>query len=352
LWVDRRANTLDPARGVDARAKLIYCVNETEFTDENTGENPKPVLVRRLNARLLLEHEDDSDLEKIPLLRITRSTNEESEIPRQDPDFVPPSLLINGSPILREIVRDLSAQIEASRKELVIQVARGGFSIDTMRGIQFEQIMRLRTLNRFASRLPSLVKAPSITPFQWYLELRELNGELVALHPDRDDFNVLDYNHDNPVLCFRELSAKIRGYLRGAVAPSFIKVDFRREGDILAANFTDEHFTRPTDYLLGIRTKEDPRGLAGFIEDGDKFKLMPRSAANRAYFGMPIKEERHPPLELPAQADLHYFRLERTNGRRHWDLIQSEKSAVIRWTGKEDADYQIALYMIVPADPR
>jgi len=139
LWVDRRANTLDPARGVDARAKLIYCVNETEFTDENTGENPKPVLVRRLNARLLLEHEDDSDLEKIPLLRITRSTNEESEIPRQDPDFVPPSLLINGSPILREIVRDLSAQIEASRKELVIQVARGGFSIDTMRGIQLSK---------------------------------------------------------------------------------------------------------------------------------------------------------------------------------------------------------------------
>ena len=350
LWVEQRANTLDPERSVDARAKLIYRVNEVEYADENSGENPKPMLVRRLNGRLLLEREDDSDLEKIPLLRITRSVTEESEVPRQDPDFVPPSLVINGSPVLRELVRDLSAQVEASRKELVVQVTRGGFSIDTMRGLQFEQLTRLRTLNRFAARLPSLVKAPAITPFQWYLELRELHAELVALHPDRDDFNVLDYNHDNPVLCFRELSAKIREFIRGTLAPSFIKVDFRPEGDLLAAAFTAEHFSRPTDYLLGVRTKEDPRGMAAFVEDGDKFKLMPRSAAGRAFFGMPIKEERHPPLELPAQADLHYFRLDRTNGRRHWEAIQAEKAAVIRWIGKEDADYQIALYMIVPAD--
>ena len=345
LWIDSRANTLNGHGGGDSRAKLIYRVNEMEYADENTGENPKPLLVRRINARILLEHEDRSNLEVLPLFRVQRSTTEESSMPKVDPDFVAPSLILNASPVLREIVRDLASQIEASRKELVVQVARGGFSIETLRGLQFEQIMRLRTLNRFAARLPSLVAAGALPPFLFYLELRELFSELCALYPDKDEFDVLPYNHDNPVLCFRELSTKIRGYVRGSVAPSFLKVPFVNDGQFLAANLTDEHLTKPADYFLGIKTKEDPRGLAAFVEDADKFKLMPRSLATRAIWGVRLKEERIVPLELPAAGDLHYFRLLRADSARVWDLLKIEKQAIIRWTGKEDADYNVTLYM-------
>jgi type VI secretion system protein ImpJ len=344
LWFDSHANTLN-GQGGDARAKLIYRVKEIECKDENTGENPKPVLVRRLNARILLENEDRSNLEVLPLFRVTRSTSEESSMPQLDPDFVAPALILNASPVLREIVRDLASQIEASRKELVVQVARGGFSIETLRGMQFEQILRLRTLNRFAARLPSLVGAGSISPFVFYLELRELYSELTALYPDKDDFDVLPYNHDNPVLCFRELSHKIRAYVRGSVAPSFMKVPFVNDGQFLAATLTDEHLTKPNDYFLGVKTREDPRGVVAFVEDADKFKLMPRSLATRAIWGVRLKEERIVPLELPAANDLHYFRLLRSDSQRVWDLLKLEKQAIIRWTGKEDADYNITLYM-------
>ena len=51
------------------------------------------------------------------------------------------------------------------------------------------------------------------------------------------------------------------------------------------------------------------------------------------------------PLELPAANDLHYFRLLRSDSQRVWDLLKMEKQAIIRWTGKEDADYHITLYM-------
>ncbi len=348
LWFDSRANTLDVEGSAGSRAKLIYRTAEVECADENTGENPKPLLVRRINARLLLEHEDRSDLEVLPLLRVTRSTSEDAAVPRQDPDSVPPCLVLEASPTLREIVRDLSSQVEASRQELVVQVSRGGFSIDTLRGIQFEQLMRLRTLNRFSARLPPMVEAKSISPFIFYLELRELLGELTALYPDKDDFAVTAYNHDNPVLCFRELSAKIRGYLRGSVLPSFIKVPFTQDNGFLVANLTDEHIKLPTDYFLGIKTREDARGLAGFVEDADGFKLMPRSMISKAVWGVRLKEERIPPLELPSQSDLHYFRLLRAESARVWTQMQAEKAAAIRWVGKTDADYNITLYMTVP----
>jgi predicted component of type VI protein secretion system len=135
------------------------------------------------------------------------------------------------------------------------------------------------------------------------------------------------------------------------IAASFLKLPFKDVGGILTGNFSPEHFSQPNAYFLGIKTKLDPTSLARYVEDGDKFKLMPQSLVTRAIRGIELKEERHPPIELPAAADLHYFRLERANSARMWQQIQTEKAAAIRWTGKELdwADTNFTLYMTVPA---
>jgi type VI secretion system protein ImpJ len=351
LWQSERANTFATTGEPDTRVKMLYRVHEQEFADENSGENRKPLQVRRLNARLMMDHEDPADMELLPLMRILRATGEEIGLPRQDPEYVPPCFVLSGSPVLRELVRELVGEVEASRKELVVQVARGGFSLDTMRGIQFEQIMRLTALNRFSASLPSLVLAPNVTPFVMYLQLRELLGELAALHPDRDEFEVAPYDHDNPLPVFRMLATRIRSHLRGAVAASYLKRAFTEAGGVLTAAFTADHFAQPSGYFLGIKTNIDPLVLGRFVEDGDRFKLMPQSLATRAIRGIVLKEERHPPLELPAQADLHYFRLDRAASERMWQQVQSEKSATIRWTGA-DLDWSgtsFTLYMTTPS---
>ena len=351
LWQNSRANTVPMTHDSDTRAKLLYRVSEIECHDENDGENPKPIQIRKVNSRLMFEHEDMSDVEVLPVLRIVRATGEDVGLPKEDPEYVAPCMVLSGSPVLREMVRDLVSQVEASRKELVVQVTRGGFSIDTMRGVQFEQMMRLRTLNRYSARLPSLIQAPVVAPFHVYLELRELLGELAAMHPDRDEFECAPYQHDNQFLCFRELTNKIRSFLRGAVVASFLKLTFKDVGGLLTANFSPEHFSQPNAYFLGIKSKLDPTALARYVEDGDKFKLMPQSLATRAIRGIELKEERHAPLELPAAGDLHYFRLERANSARMWQQIQTEKTAAIRWTGGELdwSDANFTLYMTVPS---
>jgi type VI secretion system protein ImpJ len=349
LWFEQRANAVRPGEVADARVKVLYRTVEKEIADENTGENPKPVLLRRINARLMFEHEDVSDLEVIPLLRVVRGVGEQLGLPRQDPEYVPPCLVITGSPVLRELVRDLASQVAASRKELVIQLTRAGFNLENLRGLQFEQLMRLRTLNKFSARLPSLAEAPNVAPFFMYLELRELLGELTALHPDRDEFEVAPYDHNNPYLAFSELSSKIRSFLRGAVAPSFLKLPFTDADGWRTALFETQHLTAPNEYFLGIRTSQDPRQLARLVENPDEFKIMPRSLATRAIRGVLLKEERFPPLELPAQSGLYYFRLLRTESTRSWQQIQVEKAAVAVWPDQEQTDYDVSLYMTVPA---
>jgi type VI secretion system protein ImpJ len=350
LYYPGRGNTVEQTGKDDWRTKRIYRVAETTLSDENTGENPQPMLTRRVNARLMLEDDDTTDLEVIPLIRITHATGDDVGMPKQDAAFIPSCFTLSGSPTLRDLVRDLSNQIEASRKELVLQLARGGFSIDTMRGVQFEQMLRLRTLNKFSGRLPHIVMAPGTTPFAVYLELRECLGELAALHPDRDLFEVSAYDHDNPAVAFSELSQRIRGLLRGAVTARFLKLDFVREQKMLTAAMTDEHLNVPNDYFIAIKTREDARAVATLVEDADKFKLMAKSLIAQRIWGIKLTEERHPPLELPSQTGLHYFRLNRGESQRMWDRIRDEKGMAIRWPDLETSDFVITLYMTVPSD--
>jgi type VI secretion system protein ImpJ len=348
LWYPNRGNTIELGSQDDWRTKRIYRVVETSVPDENTGENPQPLLTRRINARLLLEDDDRTDLEVLPLIRITHATGNDVGMPRQDPTFIPACLVLSGSPTLRDLCRDLANQIDASRKELVIQLARTGFTIDTMRGVQFEQVMRLRTLNRYAAVLPQLVMVPAITPFEIYLQLRQCLGELAALHPDRDQFETAPYDHDNPAIAFNELSQRIRALLRGAVTARFLKVDFVKEGGLFTATLTDEHLTAPNEYFLAIKTREDAKALATLVENADQFKFMARSLAAQRIWGVKLAEERHPPLELPSQAGLHYFRLNRGESQRMWDRIKDEKQVAIRWPDAEKSDFAITLYMTVP----
>ena len=84
------------------------------------------------------------------------------------------------------------------------------------------------------------------------------------------------------------------------------------------------------------------------MEDSDRFKLMPTGLINQRVFGVKLNEERHPPVELPAQVGLHYFRLQRDQSRRMWDRIKMEKTVAIRWPGIESSDFNIILYMTVP----
>lgn len=349
LWYSERGNVTNDEGDEDWRVKRVYRTTEVERPDENTGENPQPVMLRRINARLLLEEDDRSDMDVIPLMRIAHATGEEVGLPRQDPTFIPPCLTMNGSPVLRDLVRDLANQVEASRKELVIQISRGGFKVENMRGVQFEQMLRLKTLNRFTARLMHLIQTPDAPPALMYLELRELLAELTALYPENDQFDVAAYDHDNPALPFHELSSRIRSFLRGAVAPSYIKVPFEPEDDLLVAALTEEHLTQPSEYYLGVRSREDPRDIATLVEDPDKFKMMARSLATRAIWGVKLSLERMPPLEIPSETGLTYFRLLRGESARMWERITAEKSVSIRWPGMESSDYKLALYLVIPS---
>jgi type VI secretion system protein ImpJ len=350
LWYDTRGNALEPGSSHDWRAKRIYKIVELQRVDENSGENPQPMQTRHYNARLMFEDDDRTDMEVLPLLRVVHAAGEAIGLAAQDPNFLPPCQLVTGSPTLRDMLRDLTNALEAARREMVVQMTRAGFSVDTMRGTQFQQMLRLKTLNRFAARLPSLVEAPSITPFEMYLELRELLAELAALHPDRDREygDVSPYNHDRPAVAFLDLSAKVRSLLKPLKGDVFQKVPFTRDGPIFAATLSDDNIKVPNEYYVGVKTRLDPREVSKLVADEDKFKLTAKSMWQMRIRGVKLIEERHPPLQFPSETGLHYFRMMRDESKRIWERIEQEKVAAIWWPEIDASDFTITMYMTIP----
>jgi type VI secretion system ImpJ/VasE family protein len=348
VWHDKRANALDVGPQADVRAKLLYRVATEEVADENTGSNAQSMLVRRLNTRLLHEHDDRTDLETVPILRVMLGVGGNVGQSRLDPDYTPPSLFLQSSARLNELVRNLVDQVQASHRELLGQMNRASLSLATMHGQQFEQVLRLRTLSRFASRLPSLLRASShVTPFQWYLELRELLGELQALKLGQESFEVPSYDHENLYHSFNELSNKVRAILKSAVTSSYAKVEFKKEAEFYGATLTEEQLSRPVDYLIAIETKQDITAVRQLVQDTNRFKFMPRSLAKITVFGA-VLEETFPPHFLPNHPGLHYFRVLREKSDKIWPRIKAEKQIGVRWPGFAESDFQLTLYLILP----
>ena len=349
LWQSERANAVSEDVEAAWRQKRLYRIVETDRRDENTGENPQPMKIRRMNARLLLPGDDEADVETLPVLRIVHGAGAQVGSPRQDPLYVPPCLRLRGSRALYALARDVANQVEASRKELCVQMNSQGFQVDHMRGAQFEELARLRTLSRFSARLLTLIEAPNLHPFWLYLEFRDLLAELAALYPESDLFDAAPYHHDNLTVSFHDLTERIRPLLKGAVKPRSRAIPFEEDADLLVATLTPEDVTDSGSFYLGIHTRQEVRALAQLVEDGDRFKLMARSQANLAVFGIPLQWENQPPIELPVEMGLHFFRLKVERNPRIWQRIQDERTVAIPpWQGKDAADYRLALYHVVP----
>lgn len=217
--------------------------------------------------------------------------------------------------------------------------------------VKWELTLRLTVLNRFCASLPSLVEEGQVSPFVIYLQLRELLGELLAVHPEKTTFDCEPYDHQDPLRSLKELDQKIRDMIRVTKGIEPIKVPFAGNPGLLRATLEPQHFEKPSSYFLGVQTRADRTKLALYLGDANKFKMTPRSMEQVAIFGVELKEENFPPLDLPAQSNLYYFRIVPTANQRRWDQIKQDKAISLVWNNADFdlSDAKFTLFMTLPA---
>lgn len=360
LWHSKGANTLDGTKARPGlRQKLIYQVDETEMVDENTGENPQPVQVRKLNGMLMFEDEDRSDMQFLPLIKVVRQiTDESAGMPRTDPHFVPPSLLLASAPVIFQLVRDLTSQVSATRDQIAKSLAGAALDLRQLQGSQFEHLGRLRCLARAAALLPSLIDdspyvagcAGRVPLFDIYLALRDLLAELCALYPGKTLEDPLPYDHDDPYPSFADLDLKIRSFLGTLTKPRYRKVEFHLDETVFVGDIEPAFFQNATGYYLSIETPMDPTSLVRLAEDRDNFKLIPVSYGLRALRGLVLREERTPPLELPVKAKQYFFRVVSDESGRIWEHFIKEPQGIVHFEAPDLTRFRISLYATTPGE--
>lgn len=351
LWFEERPNVGEDT-SQSGEAPVRYVLSRRETNDENTGQHPQVVEVRRLNARLLLDGPDlrRHDFELLPVLRITRTERQNlPDAPRRDPSFVAGAISLAGMPGVRELVRDLASRITAVRREFSALLTDNPPFGDSFGPESLRYLFRLRILSRFEATLPAMVEAGGIAPFDLYLHLRELLGEFAALEPEQEDFSSAAYDHSNCYPAFAELTTRIRKYLTGP-RQRYRSVDFSKEDRRFIAPVSSELFHEAASFFLALRSGWNPSELVSLVEDSSQFQLLPGEVARDkvAVRGIKMKEVRSLPFGLPRDPGLYYFRVLAEESRELWERLTNDTEACIQFSGSGSSDFKISFIIPIP----
>lgn len=351
-WFEERPNvTPDTASNAQSSpARYVVCSRETN--DENTGQHPQPVELRRLNARLVIDEPDlrRHDFELLPILRISRTARQSlPDVPRLDPTFVPGSISLAGIPGVLELVRDLASRITAVRREfstLLVDNPPFGASYGPE---SLRYLFRLRILSSFEATLPALIEDGSIAPFDLYLHLRGLLGEFAALEPEQDDFFSTAYDHSNCYPPFAELVTRIRKYLTGP-RQQYRKVDFRKEERGFIAPVSSDLFHDAASFFLTVKSAQKASEIVSLVENPTQCLLLPGIIARDTFAvrGIGMKEVRSLPFGLPRDPKLFYFRVLTEESRDFWERLTNDNEAWIMFNGSKSSDFEISFIIPIP----
>lgn len=355
-----RANATERGKADEVRH---WVVEELEdVPDENRGRDggpATPVRVRRVNARLIVARggaaPNSPGLETMPLLRVERTgTGEGVGAPRLDEAFIPPCMVLGGSPLLVGLLQRICNQIESTWRQTAATVVPSGSKVDALKGPQLVRLLRAQALSRCGATLLSrLGRAASMAPVEMYLELRALVAEYGVLLGEGDPLRgVSEYDHDAPYLAFHSIEERIHRYFADEDESSWERVPFTMREGSPVAELTPEHFANGVQFFLGIRSSDDPRVLAGEVEDENSFRLLALSMRRGGrFFGVRLQKSWEPPPQLPGGADRHYFEMRLDESALIWDRVKQDGGVMLDSplvnSGRLSAD-DLAVYITLP----
>lgn len=346
LWSEFDANLAENG----AAAKRLYLTRERQARDENSGDNEIAVVTRQINARLITQFDDAADMQTLPILKLT-SVSDESADKRLvvDEKYVPPFLILTKDCALTAMVTDLVYEVGRCRDKVLNDLTVSQFKPETFSGIDAYNVMRLRVLNLYNSRLSSLLALPNLSPFDLYLELRSFLAELMGVHPMNAIRDIQSYSHQDCAPQFAELVNDIRSLISAEGGASYIRLTFKPVdgGDFLHTALSADNIVKADEYYLAVHCDADDRAVVSALEKGDTFKLINPAAKLMRARGVKLTEMRYPPRFLPNLNNTLWFKLQLDESPKTWQAICEEKGVLIDCARDLFPNLDVALFLTV-----
>lgn len=327
----------------EGRADTRYAIRTVDVSDENLGGDPHTLEVRKLKGRFFLGDENREDYDCLPVA-IVRRAGVGSNVPALDDEFVPPVIDIAAWQPLRKKCESVLHRIEAKHRFLRAEVDEGRIDLDVSGADVWQPVFKLQIVGAFLQVLRQLVQAPSLHPFQLYLEFARLAGELSIFASRGDTIQVPLYDHDAPGECFNSVVFTIERLLETILAGRFVKIPFDVRDDLLIARLKDEWLGPGAEMYLCVQSDLGDRTILSKLETAkigasEDIPLLKQ----RRLFGLDIDLLNRTPGGLPSREDLHYFSIRREG--TYWESVSRELEMAI--SGGIDPQIQFSLFVIM-----
>lgn len=300
-----------------------YRAWEQKMPDQNTGLDEKIVEVGRKNLVLLGESELSDGYVSMPVVRVLRDGSGRFE---PDSTFVSPSLSLNASPVLSDILRRLIDILDEKGTVFAQeQQQRNGVFQAGMSARHVAQYWFLHAINSSRPALGHMLQSKA-HPQDLYREMLQLAGALCTFGLEVHPRTLPGYNHDALGDCFAKLDEHIRRHLEIVLPSKAIKIPLRPiESFLYHGEVTDERCVGPARWILEIQS---PTGEADLIATVPKLTKICSARfigelIKRALPGLTLNHISVPPPQIAARVESQYFSINRAGPC--WETIMQTR---------------------------
>jgi type VI secretion system protein ImpJ len=344
VWVGvRRAEPYTPMvheLGKDNTGTVrTYVLRETNVWDDSTGDNKKTIQTRLWNVRVFVGSPPGDQYESMQIGDLSWSS---SNRPEFSMDKSTPFLSIDASAFLSERLRNMIVRLNNQAAFLQKEMAARRIVLNTNPARVIENLLRLQISGSFGLTLKHLMAVGKIHPFQIYLELIRLAGNLVALSPEMP-FLPPDYDHDNAGQVMNKLIRDIEGMIDGSVVVDYDDRAFEFLEGRHQCRLDREWLDNASDfnsafYLCIVSDQSDDhvdKMLSHFnVKIGPPSRIQ--DIRRMRTQGMPCERIRRVPAGLPDRSGLHYYKLDFSRRSEFWEGLNQDLMLVIDGISVDD----------------
>jgi type VI secretion system protein ImpJ len=332
-----RLGTANAAADGDAGAGR-YRLDTQELEDENTGVNPQPVQVRRLNLRLLISGQDQAGYETLPLARVEKSASADAA-PQLDTTYIPPLLACDAwKPLQAGILEQVYDRIGKKVDLLAQQVSSRGITFDSQAQGDPLIFNQLRVCNEAYALLATLVFAEGVHPLPMYAELCRLVGQLAIFGETRRPPELPRYDHDDLGGCFSKVKQYADLLLSVLVEPEYKERPFIGAGLRMQVSLEPAWLEPRWQLFVGVQSPLAPEECVRLLtrpgHQGLDMKIGSSERVDEIFrlgeAGLKFAHSPRPPRALPQAPGLVYFQISRESQQLEWARVQRSLALAVR----------------------
>jgi type VI secretion system protein ImpJ len=324
--------------GSNGDGEARFVARDEEVYDLDVGRDAAPLEVLEYHLRLFFGDEPTHGYDTLPIARLVRTADPASPVALAT-DWSPPVLVLEASPLLREVARGVTDEIA--------NVLR---SLDQVAG-SAENINRLMLFQALAGSFPvlrELVQDGLVHPRLVHLELARVAG---ALFNRRQRGRTLDdippYDHRNPGPAFVHLRELIREWSEHVHVEDWKRLPMARQGDHFRVSIPPELRRPGCRYFIEAHAAEStgrirPVMLTAKISAPDRIGAL----STYALPGVPTEFMTGPPSELGPGQTGSFFRLKHEEQEWSGHVLPSAELEVFLLNAP--GDLQLQLLVILP----